>query len=90
MEYFATVEGVPADVYQSIMMAERRGLYGAPGRYEEMVELDKQYSLFSEGRPGILASEMSVLSKEVGPEVGKQNEAVKFLLAWKNIPIDNR
>ena len=67
MDYFATVEGVPAGVYQSIMMAERRELYGAPGRYEEMVERDKKFPLFTEGRPGILVSEMAFISKEVEP-----------------------
>lgn len=66
MDYTATIEGVPAHIYQSIMMGERRGLYSAPGRYEEMLELDKKYPLFTEGRPGILSSELIQLGREVG------------------------
>lgn len=65
----ATIEGVPADVYQSIMMAERRQYYGAPGRYEEELQKDIDFPLFAEGRPGILASEMRFISKEVAPLV---------------------
>lgn len=57
LDFTETIEGVPSDVYQSIMMAERRHYFGAPGRYEEMVERDRVFTLYAEGRPGILATE---------------------------------
>lgn len=53
----ASIEGVPCAVYREIMQAERAGLY-PPTEY--VSEMERRYSsgTFSEGWPGILASEL--------------------------------
>ena len=52
-----SIEGVPLPVYREIMQAERAALY-PPAEY--VAEIERRYSSgpFSEGWPGILASDL--------------------------------
>jgi hypothetical protein len=57
LDFTQMVEGVPADLYQEIMNAERREWLAPEGMYEALYD-EYHTGLFSPGRPGILAHEL--------------------------------